>query len=404
MLTLLFVHAMRLVLRFSIQGLLAILGVAIGVANIILLVSITDLGREQAVGLINDFGGNILIIGPYFEQDSRPFGGAGAVQLSAHMPDEVRHVVSQADEIVAVAAVMLQPAHLSFDGNQAFASVLGVTPAFNILRGREIAAGRWLNNTDLENRARVICLGDTVRLALFGDTEALGQQVEIKGELFTVVGLMEHKGRVALEDFDNRVFVPLTTAQETYGFKGIHGMFASYDPKVGEAQAVEAVWRQLAQLVSDSETAKQAYSVLTIKEAQQLLGSTLDIFRIVLGGIASIALFVAGLGIMNVMLIRVLERRHEIGIRRAVGARTIDIVVQFLFEGMFQALVGGLFGATIGVTGVYVYCAYARWEPFINPLTVLLAILFGATAGVVSSVYPALRAARLDPLETLQRQ
>lgn len=403
MLTQLFLHTMRLVLRFSVQGLLAILGVAIGVANIILLISITDLGREQAVGLINDFGGNILIIGPYFEQDGRPFGGAGTVQFSAHMPDEVRHVVSQADEIAAVAAIMLQPAHLSYDGCQAFASVLGVTPAFSTLRGREVAAGRWLSDTDMGDRARVICLGDTVRLALFGDSKALEQRIEIKGELFTVVGLMEHKGRVALEDFDNRVFVPLTTAQDIYGFRGIHGMFARYDPKVGEAQAVEAVWRQLTLLAEDDDTAKQAYSVLTIKEAQQLLGSTLNIFRVVLGGIASIALFVAGLGIMNVMLIRVLERRHEIGVRRAVGARTLDIVVQFLFEGMFQALTGGVFGAIIGVAGVYVYCAYARWEPFINPLTLLLAILFGVTVGVVSSVYPALRAARLDPLETLQR-
>lgn len=403
MLTQLFMHTLRLVLRFSIQGLLAITGVAIGVANIILLVSITDLGREQAVGLINDFGGNILIVGPYFEQDSRPFGGAGAVQFSAHMPDEVRHVVSQADEIIEVAAIMLQPAHLNIDGHQAFASVLGVTPAFNSLRGREVAAGRWLTNADLEKRARVTCIGDTVRLALFGDGKALGHQVEIKGELFTVVGLMEHKGRVALEDFDNRVFVPLTTAQDVYGFQGIHGLFARYDPKVGEAQAVKAVWRQLSLLAGDNEAAKQAYSVLTVKEAQQLLGSTLYIFRTVLGGIASIALFVAGLGILNVMLIRVLERRHEIGIRRAVGARTVDIVVQFLFEGTFQALVGGVFGAAIGVAGVHVYCAYAGWEPFINPLTVLLAILFGAIAGIVSSVYPALRAARLDPLETLQR-
>jgi putative ABC transport system permease protein len=226
--------------------------------------------------------------------------------------------------------------------------------------------------------------------------------VEIRGEEFRVIGVMEPKGRVGFEDIDNRVFIPLPTAQEIFEFSGVHGIMARYRRDVGEPQAISAVKRQLAGLLTADQQLDETFSVFTVKEARELFLSTMGIFRAVLTGIASIALLVAGLGIMNVMLIRVMQRRREIGIRRAVGASTSSIVIQFLLESVAQALVGAALGSALGFAGVYVYCTYAEWQPYVSPLTVVTAVLFGLGTGALFGGYPALRAAKLDPILALR--
>jgi putative ABC transport system permease protein len=395
-------NSLRQMARFGLQSLLSVLGVTIGVANIILLISITDLGRRQTLGLIGGFGANLLIITPYVDVTQGPLSGINSAQFSAHVPDAARAAIAQAPEIEAVAGALLMPGHVLYGERQAFTTINGASKDSAAMFGHNVSAGRWLSQADLDEHRRVVCLGSTVQRELFDEADPLGRQVEIKSEMFRVIGTMEPKGRVGFEDIDNRVFIPLTTAQEIFEFDGVHGIMARYRQDVGEDQAIAAVKRQLAGLLTADQELDETFSVFTVKEARELLLSTMGIFRAVLTGIASIALLVAGLGIMNVMLIRVMQRRREIGIRRAVGASTRSIVVQFLLESVAQSLAGAALGSILGFAGVLVYCRYAEWQPYVSPLTVATAILFGLGTGAVFGAYPALRAARLDPILALR--
>jgi putative ABC transport system permease protein len=324
--------------------------------------------------------------------------------MSQHMPDSARAAVAAADEIETVAAALLLPGHVSRGEQRTYTTVQGVSESFNILRGHDIAQGRWLSAADIADHRRVACLCSTVERELFPTEDPLGQTIEIKGEEFEVIGLMEQKGRVGFEDIDNRVYIPLSTAQELYEFAGVHGMFARYRQGVSEEQAIAAVRRQLATQLTEEQELDETFSIFTIKEARQMLGSTMGIFRAVLTGISSIALLVAGLGIMNVMLIRVMQRRQEIGIRRAVGATERGIVLQFLLESVVQSIAGAIIGVLLGFGGVLIYCRYAEWLFYVSPLTVATAVLFGLGTGALFGAYPALRAARLDPILALRHE
>jgi len=395
-------QSLRQLKRYPAQSALAVLGVAIGAANIIMLISITDLGKHQATQLLNELGANVLIISPHIELSGKSLGHFAAVQAAAHIPNEARIAVAKSGSIEQVAAVLIQPGHAGREDDYLFTALQGVTPEFLEMRGSPLIEGRWLNQNDITKRNRVACLGDTVKRKLFGEESAIGQEFQIKGENFTVVGNMEHLGRVGLEDIDNRIYLPVSTVQELFTAQVLTAVFARYRQGVSQEDAIRDVKEQLSTLLTAGESLDDRFSVWTIEEATKLMDDTLGIFRAVLGGIASIALLVAGIGIMNVMLIRVLHRRKEIGVRRAVGANTKSIVSQFLLEGVVLAILGALLGILLGVIGVNVYCQYAQWEPFISPLTVLWAALFCAAVGLVFGSYPALRASRLDPIAALR--
>jgi putative ABC transport system permease protein len=283
-------------------------------------------------------------------------------------------------------------------------TIQGVTSEFDELRGHHADKGRWMQRSDETERKRVVFLGDTVKERLFGREDALGQSVEIKGETFEVAGVMEHKGMIGFEDVDNRVYIPLATAQEIYAFEGVHGMFAAYREGVSEEEALGAVRGAMERMVEPGEIAEETFSVITIKEATELMDNTLGIFRKVLLGISSIAMLVAGIGIMNVMLIQVLQRRHEIGIRRSVGATSSGILMQFLGESVAQALLGAMVGIAIGIAGVYAYCLYSKWLMYISPATIFIGALYSIIIGVVFGSYPAWRAAKLDPVKSLRME
>jgi putative ABC transport system permease protein len=387
--------------RYPVQSGLAMLGVAIGVANIVMLVSITDIGRRQTTGLIEEFGANLIFVAPYFDL-AGPFGaGWNSTTAAAHLPDSVRQTVAAVPEISAVASVLLLPGHAVRGERSAFTSFQGIDPNYSSLRGQAVVEGRNLSEEDLNSRARVVLLGEAVRESLFGTEPCLGEVIELKGENFTVVGVMERKGRIGMEDIDNRLNIPLPVMQELFGYEGITGLFARYQG-VDETVAQQAVRRALAGTIKPDEEVDEVYTVFTIKEANQMLDSTMGVFRQVLYGISSIALLVGGIGIMNVMLIRVIQRRREIGVRRAVGASRRSILGQFLFESLLLALLGAVGGAALGVVGVLAYCQYTDWAPWISPLTLGLGMGYSAALGVAFGAYPAFRAATLDPIQCLR--
>lgn len=388
--------------RYGLQSALAVTGMAIAVANIIMLISITDLGRSQTMGVINDIGANVLVIMPHLEADSGPVAHLMSSFSSRHLPMSYADAVLQTKEIEAVAPVLSLPAHIGYGKQRVFATVLGVTVSFPELRGFRAASGSWLTQSDIDSAAKVVLLGPAIKKNLFGDEEPQGKQVVIKGERFTVQGLMESKGRVGMEDLDSVVLMPISTAHEIFGMDGFHGMLAKYGPGVKPAKAVEACRKALAKVIPKGQNLDDVISILTIKEATDLMVSTLSVFRIVLAGIASIALVVGGIGIMNVMLIRVLQRRREIGIRLAAGASQHNLQLQFMVESALLAAAGTVAGAALGIAGVFAYCAFANWRPGVNPVTVGGAMLFCMAAGLIFGIAPAVRASRTDPVECLR--
>jgi putative ABC transport system permease protein len=392
------------ILRYGLQSSLAVIGMAIAVANIIMLLSITDLGRSQTMGVINDLGANVLVVMPFVEADSGAIAHMMSSFSSRTLPMSYADAVLQLDEIKAVAPVISLPAHIGYGSERAFATVLGVTVDFPELRGFGAASGTWLTESDIDSAARVALLGPAIAETLFGEEAPQGEQVVIKGERFTVQGLMESKGRVGMEDLDSLVVMPITTAHEIFGIEGFHGMLARHVPGVEPEAAARASRAALDRLVPEGQEVDELVSVLTIKEATNLMDSTLAIFRVVLAGIASIALVVGGIGIMNVMLIRVLQRRLEIGIRLAAGASQRDLRLQFMIESALLAVAGTVAGVVLGIVGVFVYCAFADWRPYVSPITVAGAALFCLAAGLVFGIAPAVRASRTDPVECLRSE
>jgi len=389
--------------RYLVQNALVALGLAIGVANIIMLISITDLGRHQTMGFINDLGANVLVVIPALEAEK----GAVAHMMSSistrHLPAGIPGSVAQADCVEGVAPVLSMPAHIGYGASRYFSTVLGVNEDFLRIRGHTVEHGRWFSPAEGEG-ANAALLGPTVAEELIAGKDPVGEEIVLKGQKLTVLGVMASKGKIGMEDIDNTVLVPLKTAQELFGVDGIHGMFVRYKQGTRPDDAIAAVRARIEPFLSENEDLEDEISILTIKEATDLMDSTLGIFRTVLVGIAAISLLVGAIGITNVMLMRVVLRKLEIGVRLSVGARRRDILAQFLGEALVLTLLGAVAGVCLGIIGVWIYCNYAGWSLYISPLTVLLSVVFCSLVGLGAGIMPAAKAARLDPIASLRHE
>ncbi len=386
--------------RFDANGWLAVLGVAIGVANIIALIGVTDTARSQAFALLRDYGAQTIFINPYSGEGKSLFmrANAGAFLDPAYL-DWVRAVPG----VDAVAGVQMLPGHASAGGGErVYVTVEGAQPAYPDIRGHHPASGRYISAADEASRARVCCLGYTLPGMLGLSGNPLGAVVDVDGTEFTVVGVMEEKGFSGFESFDQRVFIPLSTSQELSGLPGVHSVLAraAADADVGKvAKAVDEALRQQAGLGGADEPEAE---VASVEELTGILDSALDVFRILLGGVSLIALIVAGTGIMSVMLMSVLGRTREIGVRRAVGAKRRDILWHFLAEALRQCVIGALGGIILGLAGALGFCWAMQWTPHITLSTVGLAVGFSLLAGLLFGGYPAAYAARLKPMDCLR--
>lgn len=400
--------------RYRAQSTLAVLGMAIGVANIILLLGMTDLGRRQATGLLEDFGARLIIVTPFVDTGG-PLGVFSQASSSGFIPLALYEDLSACPalapsglpapaEPVVTSAMQLSAAHASADGRVYYAVVAGSTFQVVEFAGTRLEAGRWLSAEEAASGAPVAVLGAAARRELFGDADCIGQSIDIKGQRFEVIGTHQPKPAMGMEEMDTRIFIPLPAAISLTGIQGVHGMLSRYREGLPEDRAVEQVRASLEAGLPAGERLEDACSVWTVKEASILMDSTLGVFRKVLLGVGSIALLVAGMGILNVMLLRVMQRRVEIGIRRAAGATAREVAAQFLAESLVLAGAGSLLGLALGLGGLLAYCSYSEWHFFVGARTLLLAMLFATVCGALSGSYPALRAARLDPVACLRAE
>ncbi len=397
----------------KLRSILTMLGIIIGIFAVIVLISI---GRGLGVFVNEQFssiGSNLLFVFPVTpgsDITSGPISTRGSQGISnadlAALQDPFR-----TPDVLAFAPILNGFRPVTYAGREITTELQGVTPEFESVRNYPVTLGSFITAADVQSEARVAVLGQTAVEELFEAYEnPIGQTIRIEGIPFRVVGILEEKGGSSFGDADNTVLVPLSTAQRRlFQRRSREGEYL-VDSIVAQAVAedrMDAAAIQITEVLRETHGIQfrdeDDFQVVTQDDILSAAAQITNAVTLFLGIIAAISLLVGGIGIMNIMLVSVTERTREIGLRKAVGAKRRDILLQFLIESTLLAVVGGLFGTALGIAGAYVA------ERLVNDLTtvvsldiILLATLVSAAIGVFFGIYPAYRAAGLNPIEALR--
>jgi putative ABC transport system permease protein len=385
---------------------LTILGIVIGVGAVIAMLSIGRGAQASITGSIEGIGSNLLFVVSGGENQEVRNAKALTLEDAQAMRD-----VFQAPSVIGVAPILEQGGAISGQGESTNSSVYGVTTDYEWVRNATLAEGEFINETHLLGRSAVVILGPAVADELFGRHEGLvGEAVRINGQPFRVIGITEEKGGSGFTNDDNRVLVPLTTAQTRLFQRIVPNSVDMIIVQALDSESVPQASEELSAILRARHRTGLGEDDFTVFNQQDFLATAASItgvLTIFLGGIAAISLLVGGIGIMNIMLVSVIERTREIGLRKALGARKRDILVQFLAESSLLSLVGGILGIILGwlisvAVGAIAAAADAEINPTIGLDAVLLATLFSMAVGLFFGLYPANRAANLEPVEALR--
>ena len=376
------------------RAVLTMLGVIIGVGSIVALVAVAQGATSGITDRIAGLGTNLLTVSPGASRTGFTRGALGSA-TTLTMDDavaltSVAGVAALEPEVSTSKVVIAGPQNLT-------TTIVGTTPSYPEVRSFTVWQGTFLNQAAVDQSLRVAVLGSTTADDLGLGAEAIGTDVTIGGYPFRVIGILQPKGTN-----DDQVLVPLTTAQR-YFVSG--DKVRSIGVSVASSEQIDTTQALMTALLEQRHGTTGTTDDFTIQSQAQLLStfsSVTGLLTVLLGGIASISLVVGGIGIMNIMLVSVRERTREIGIRKAIGARGTDILLQFLIEALVLSLTGGLIGIAVGVAASAVISTIAGWGFVFSPATVIVAVGFSLLVGVVFGVWPARQAARLDPITALR--
>jgi putative ABC transport system permease protein len=386
--------SLEAVMANKLRSTLTTLGVTIGSTAIILLISISMGASREVTKLVEGLGSNLYIVGP-----ARGKGGPLAQSPSLLRMLHAERIQRETSFHVVVSPVLNNMGAVRY-GREAKTGVIvsGAMPNFQEARSWRATQGTFLKKGDLELTRRVAVLGKSVETALFPSGDSLGKDVAVAGERFHVIGVMESKGQLFDIDMDNQIFIPLTTAQRIFGTNALSFIFVA----VPKPDDIPAAMAEAKRIVGQTILPDQ-FSVKSQGETLEMVQSISLIFTAMLGSIAGVSLLVGGIGIMNIMIVSVTERTREIGLRKALGARRPDILIQFLSEAVLLSFMGGCFGVTLSYIGaIALSSAYPTFAVSISTFAVGLALIFSIAVGTFFGVYPAYRAASLDPIEALR--
>jgi putative ABC transport system permease protein len=405
--------AFRALLANKLRAILTMLGIIIGVGAVITLMSAGTAVQKYVTDQFQSIGSNLLFVVPGRFSSQR--GGASAASTggkpltngdAAALADSL-----QAPDIAQVAPELAGGAVVTYGRESGTYSISGVTPNYITVRSAEVAFGRFIDQSDESAGSRVAVLGPDVVTDLFPDNALpIGETVRINDTAFRVVGVMKSRGGSSFGSEDNVVYIPLSTAQTRlfsaresggdYRLTVLYASAVSQDRMDAAQSQIRQILRQRHKLQPED---KNDFTVISQQDILASAGSVLGALTVFLGAIAAISLLVGGIGIMNIMLVSVTERTREIGLRKAVGARRRDILLQFLVESVVLAVIGGGVGILLGAAGAR---AVGILAPDISPglsfQAVVLATGFSAAVGLFFGIYPATRAASLNPIEALR--
>ncbi len=384
---------------------LTVLGIVIGVSAVIAMIAVGSGAKAQITEHMARMGSNLLMVRSGSSTSGGLRMGSGTVPTltvedSEAILNEIPSVKYVAPDLAGVAQVV--------HGNQNWStSIIGTMPEMLEIRNWPLASGRCFTQQELHGATKVCLLGWTVMENLFEGNDPTGQIVRIKNIPFTVIGVLHHKGQSGPgHDHDDTIIVPLTTAQKRLFGTQFPGMVRGIAVQVRELEWIKEAERQIHALLRQRHRIPPGgdndFTVRNLTEAMTSAEESADVMSLLLGAIASISLIVGGIGIMNIMLVSVTERTREIGIRIAVGAKSRDILLQFLIESLVLSLMGGLLGIGIGIGGTYILSSLTEWPTLLSMKAILLSFLFAGAVGVFFGFYPARKASLLDPIEALR--
>ncbi|MEA5571225.1 ABC transporter permease [Calothrix sp. UHCC 0171] len=381
---------------------LTMLGIVIGNASVIAMIGIGEAGQKYVSKQLESLGPNVLFVLPGNEETQR---------ISFEVPRnlvlaDAEAIASQVPTVAGVAPELNRRQRVAFKSRNTDVNVIGTTPGFLKVRDFATAKGRFFSDIDMKRNNQVVVLGSKFASKFFGTNNAIGQQIRIKDSKFEVIGVLTEKGSSVGADYDSAVLIPLTTsANRLVGKNSPYGIALDYiSASARDGKSVDAAVFQITNLLRlrHKITNEDDFTLRTQKDALSTVGQITGALTIMLAAIAAISLFVGGIGIMNIMLVSVTERTHEIGLRKAIGATQQDILWQFTIEAVIVSAAGGLVGAAIGVSGILLVGALTPLEAAISPIAIASAVGVSGGIGLFFGVFPARRAAKLDPIVALR--
>ena len=361
------------------------LGMIIGVSSVIVLVSIAQGSAKNVTSQINQLGTNLLTINTF------------GTDLS--LTEDKISKLSELSGVKAVSPVVSGRVNVKKDRTTAQVTLTGTNAAYSSVRDTKVSAGRFITDLDIEYRQKIAVIGTETASTFFGAQNPVGQYIQIEGTSYKVVGVLVSKGSSLGQSGDNVIITPLSTAQRLVGSTTINQVYLQGKSEDQMDSVKSEVEMKLASLYPNK---SDSYSVTNQQDIMDTMSSVSDTMTMMLGGIASISLLVGGIGIMNIMLVSVSERTREIGIRKAIGAKRRDVLLQFLIEAVVLSGVGGIIGIFAGLGLGKIISSLLSLAVSFSSSVMLLSFLFSLVVGVVFGVFPANKASKLNPIQALR--
>ena len=394
------------------RSFLTMLGIIIGVGAVIVIISVGAGAQSLILAQVKSLGTNIVGILPGNSgEDGPPASAMGIVITTLTYEDvmalKLKKNVPNVEEVLAysTAAATLEWGTHSTEG-----TVSGCTVGYLDVEGGEIAKGRFFTSDEERNLSKVVILGSEVKDELFGESDAVGQKIKIKKNSFEVIGIMEERGTVAFQNYDDKILVPIYTVQKLIaGVNHVSMARIKIDSPDNTDRAIEDIKITLRERhdITNQDGKDDDFTVRSAAQALDMITTVTDALKYFLAAMAALSLFVGGIGIMNIMLVSVTERTREIGLRKAIGAKNKNIMNQFLLEAIAVTSLGGVIGILGGFVLSYIIAVVAQvlgydWEFLVSPLSIILGVGVSTTIGIIFGIYPAKKASQLEPVEALR--
>lgn len=393
----------KTLLSNKLRSALTMLGIVIGNASVIAMIGIGEGGQKFVNKQLESLGSNVLFVIPGNQETQRITFEIPRTLVLA----DAEAIQSQVPTVAGVAPELNRRYVVTYGNRNTDVNIIGTTNGFPLVRDFEIDKGRFFNEIDIKRSNQVVVLGADLAEKLFGSANPIGKQIRIKNNSFQIIGTLVGKGSgLGGANYDEAGLIPITTsANRLVGKNSPYGIALDYlvasainDDSVDAAEfQIRNLLRLRHKIIGEDD-----FTVRSQKDAQQTVGQITGALTIMLAAIASISLFVGGIGIMNIMLVSVTERTQEIGLRKAIGATQQDILLQFTIEAVIVSAAGGLIGTAVGVGGIFLVAALSPLEAGISTVAILSAVGVSGAIGLFFGIIPARRAAKLDPIVALR--